>query len=377
MTDINQFLFGNSISAYLSYIQRQERIASSISPLASLSEIIVKQIQNNEKFSLNSSLALTSPLLHLIKNVNPIEEKFGKTIALSNQISALFSSVNAHQSLFDKFYKQSDSIAKMINPSVSDLLNHHVKSHYDNLDSLTSLEAIYLQTFESVKDNYSEAVQVEIDEVTKELESNPSFLKEIQSLFWGIVNDVIPQNTFDALKGILSKRFKIENEQTIMNILVVIFFTSTFLVSDENQISTKKIKQPKELTHVKKSSLKKQISKPVELSAKELDDCKEQFFNQMNGFVSAFEKELLTKYKPQTVRKYTHIASVFVHYLHDHTNHIKFEDIKQSDTNSRFISASKWEGLEDIDTSEVKSKMKVFLEFLKEQGLVNKKIFKD
>lgn len=108
----------------------------------------------------------------------------------------------------------------------------------------------------------------------------------------------------------------------------------------------------------------------------EFHDIKELLFDKLESLILEFEKELSNEYTPATVRKYTLVASSFNHYIHDYTEHLKYEEISVANANSKFIAQSKQEGLYGWDSNEIKSKLKKFILFLEENDFHNPKVLK-
>lgn len=379
---VNKF-FGNSILEKITQNHAQFK-----NPFSAITDSAVSQIlmQNSElavklakvqgQFSAVSDsiskivLANDGFYSQLKKDVNPFE----RTFASSRTILEMISKENELAVKYTKFHKQFNSIVEVFNPSIASMIEQNVRIHFESNGNLNATESVLMESFELIKDDYSDAEQAEMAEFTEALKKNSKLKEIILKLFDGFYNAYLTDDFFQAIDEVIGENLSQRSKKTIkLSIVGVYLCFFHFKPYYDNYVLSQEIE--KQNSRIAKIEFA-QKTEPKEMSAQELDDCKELFFDQMNQLVSDFEAELLTKYKPQTVKKYTHIASAFVHYLHDHTNHIRFEDIKQSDTNSRFINASKWEGLDDIDKTEVQNKMKIFLDFLKTQGLKNKRIFK-
>ncbi len=408
------FLLGGSASRLALLNEEHSKLQSAISLVnkAVGNSVLEKLTQNEALFNkLNNPLsAITnSSVSHLLRQNNEVAVKLarvtGPLSAVNKSISKillendgfyahfkkdksqLINTLTASQTVLEKlskqnefavkyvkFHNQVNAVAKIINPSISTFLNQKVKNNFDSSDSLNKFEAIYLESLNQVKESFGKETQDELTEFTETLEKNPKLRKIFLTLFNGFRNAYLQDDFFKSVEESFGDYLS-EKGKKLLTVSIVIVYISYFYVKPiyDAQILTESETKQNQKIHFLQSKLEIESAK---MTPQEFDDCKEQFFNQMNQLVSDFETELLTRYKPQTVRKYTHVASAFVHYLHDHTSYIKFGDIKQSDTKTKFISASKWDYLYDIKETEVKNKMNVFLEFLKDQGLENKTILK-
>jgi len=114
----------------------------------------------------------------------------------------------------------------------------------------------------------------------------------------------------------------------------------------------------------------------MELSEKELWDCKEEFYKKMKVLVEEFYVIQKAKFSRTTAQNYHIIANAWVEYLYSYTDCISYGDISVAQTNSHFWSSMRYHDLYDFDSKEVKSKQKVFIAFLKELGYENPTIDK-
>jgi len=114
----------------------------------------------------------------------------------------------------------------------------------------------------------------------------------------------------------------------------------------------------------------------MELSEKEFWDCKEQFYEQFNKLVDDFYVVKKAQFSKSTAQNYYLIAHAWIEYLYGYTPCINYEDITVAQTNSHFWAMTRHQQLYDFDSKEVKSKLKVFILFLKELGYENPNVDK-
>ena len=109
---------------------------------------------------------------------------------------------------------------------------------------------------------------------------------------------------------------------------------------------------------------------------KEYQDCKEQFLETFNRYVEEFYEIQLKKFTRKTAQNYSRIAGAWIEYIYGYTDCLTFKDISVAQTNSYFFTRTRHEGLGDFDSKEVKSKLRVFVEFLREKGYENPNVDK-
>lgn len=105
-------------------------------------------------------------------------------------------------------------------------------------------------------------------------------------------------------------------------------------------------------------------------------DCKEQFYDTMKKLAEEFYGLQKSKFTDRTAQNYYIIANAWVEYLYGYTHCLSYKDISIAQTNSHFWSTTRYQELYDFDSKEVKSKLKVFVAFLKERGYENPNVNK-
>ncbi len=386
------------LSSYLRAMEAQEILINKMFPFNSINNSFVRRLNQNDKLAkLNGATALSSAFTestlqsHLRKisetselaklnrsaswaitessvqlalQENSAVEKLRSVTSMSEKMNQL-TSATALSRLFSEFRTQSQSVASIINPSVSSFINQSIRQSFENADFVSELETAYIDSFDLASEDYDETVQTEVREFTEALESNPTLKENFFKVVDGFKTKYL-EDDFSAAVADVVGQYLSPKARKIFVLFILISYV--FYVHLLPYINKKKEAEQQE----KSEQLQNHRIEQLEGSA----DLKENLFGKMNGEIEKFEQELLKKYKVQTVTKYTRVASAFVHYIHDHTDYISFEEIKQSDTNSKFIATVKYDILEDFEKSEIQQKMKVFLDFLKQQGFQNGKIFK-
>lgn len=353
-------------------VQMQKKdVANIMGPFTSITESIRKIQLADGRFNTQFQ-----------KEINPFENSFASSVKLVKMMLK----ENEFAVKYAKFHNQFNAVASAINPSISSILRENSRSNFHKAKSINILEALSIESFEGISDKYDDVIQPELESVLndKDLKEEVNEIINAESKDNEIKID-IGEALGEFLEKYIAKKYARYSVLTIRiivgYIIPIILYYKAIEKANLDDLTFQRIEFKLDDSINKENENAEKLDKLIELNANQMSpqefaDCKELFFDKMMGFVNDFEKNLKTKYKPPTVEKYIHIASAFVHYLHDYTSHIRFEEIKQSDTNSRFISTMKWDYLDDFDKTEIQSKMKAFLSFLKEQGLENDKIFK-
>ncbi len=388
----------DSLSSYLRAKEAQEKRINKIFTFNSINNSYIQQLNQNESrtklnaaallssaftentlqiqlrkisessaqamMNVSASWLITESSLQLALRENSALEKLRSVTSMSEKMNQL-TATGTLSRLFSEFRIQSQSVANIINPSVSSFINQSIRQSFENADFVSELETAYIDSFDLASEDYDETVQTEVREFTEALKANPTlkanFLKVVDGFKTKYLEDDFSAAVAEVVGQYLSPKAR---KIFVLFILAVYGFYFHLLP----YIDEKKEAEQQE----KSEQLQNHRIEQSEVRA----DMKEYLFGKMNGEIEKFEQELLNKYKVQTVTKYTRVASAFVHYIHDHTDYISFEEIKQSDINSKFIATVKYDILDDFEKSEIQHKMTVFLDFLKQQGFQNGKIFK-
>ena len=102
---------------------------------------------------------------------------------------------------------------------------------------------------------------------------------------------------------------------------------------------------------------------------------KQLFHQTLLTLIENFKLDLANQnHSSGSINGYSRVSSAFVNHINGYTEHIRFEDISLANATTKFMAHVRWEGLTDWNPKEIKLKLKMFLEYLDEQGMKNSKI---
>lgn len=209
-------IFGNSISATLRILQEQDKQLKRLSITESAASLSMKMVQQQNAAVLlaqqtTSSLAsILSPVNALINAQKSYNEKFQN----------VFSPLWTQREAFLKFHNQTTQIGKIINPKISDFINSNVRTTYDGVDSISTIEASYLETFEQIKDE----IDIEtIHEITEEIQNNPEWKADLKKLRIAFHKSYLSNDFTLEVTKIVNRRLKGKYQKVVAVIAVILF----------------------------------------------------------------------------------------------------------------------------------------------------------
>jgi hypothetical protein len=212
-------IFGNNISATLRLLEEQERNMKKFSITESAASLAIKKIteKNAGLSEVNKSIASLTSIL------NPVNELLAAQKSWNDKFQSIFSPAWKQMAMFSKFHEQTAHIGKILNPSISDYIQSSVRTSYAGAESISAVEATYLETFEQLDDEADLAI---LEEITEEIQNNPAWSEEIKTLFNAFYQEHLRDGFTDAIADFVSRRFNIKNPKIVaafIAILIILF----------------------------------------------------------------------------------------------------------------------------------------------------------
>lgn len=198
------------LGAYYKMIEQQEKIAKSLSPVLTIGASLQNIVRNYENF-------------------NRINKSFKVPIGISNTIQLLGNQPSPLTHSFSKYHYQLNAIVNAINPAFSRFIIDNSISNFRNTKSLTDIDFSIVSSFESIKDDYDEVVQAELETIKNNFETQPEFKNSIENLLsygeFDITTDI-----YQAIANLIEKFVGITNSKTIALFLNIIITTYCILM---------------------------------------------------------------------------------------------------------------------------------------------------
>jgi hypothetical protein len=224
-------IFGNSISATLRILQEQDKQLKRLSTTESAAFLSMKMVQQ-QNAAVFLAQQTTSSLASILSPVNAL---FNAQKSYNEKFKNVFSPVWTQREAFLKFHNQTTEIGKIINPKISHFINSNVRTTYDGVDSISTIEASYLKTFEQIE----EEIDLEtIQEITKKIQKNPEWREEIKTLFNAFYQEHLRDGFTDAIADFVSRRFNIKNPKIVAGfiaILIILFTIGSTLLKSKQE----------------------------------------------------------------------------------------------------------------------------------------------
>lgn len=226
-------VFGSNISAALTLLKEQERFAKRFSIIESPVSQAIKQIHQDSAImqaskTISSFAALVEPI-NKLKNISAAEEIW------NSKFKNVFSPVWEKMELFSKFHDQTTQIGKIINPSISDFIESNVRKNYVSSNSITAVEATYLEAFEQMENEIDMGT---LQEITEEIISNPTWREEFNILIVSFRSAYLRDEFTDAISDLINRRLKINNPKIVagfISIILLIYFIWNSIEQDNQE----------------------------------------------------------------------------------------------------------------------------------------------
>lgn len=219
-------IFGNNISATLRLLEKQERNMKKFSITESAASLAIKQITEN-----NAALtAVNKTASSMASFLNPINELLKAQQSWNDKFQNVFSPVWEQMAMFSKFHEQTTHIGKILNPTISDYIQSNVRTNYAGAESVSAVEATYLETFEQLEDE----IDIEtLEEITEEIQNNPGWGEDLNKLRIAFHNSFLSNEFTVAITEIVNRRLKAQNPNVVVAIAAILYLLFTLWFSME------------------------------------------------------------------------------------------------------------------------------------------------
>lgn len=276
------------------------------------------------------------------------------------QVLALGSSWRQHSAAYGMFHEQTVKLARIFDPDISDFIQNNIRAKFKKGDSVSAIETAYISSFEQVETDFDSK---EMEEFSTELSKNPTWIKFIIDLSKSIKKAYLGDEFTDFISLKITQALNIKNPAIIGGLVMVVYLSIKEVkpLIDNCIEATEDKSRDDKLQMLQAEISQSKSDKGLDIKTKK---AKESFFEALNSSLELFEKELLIKYKKRTVQKYTQIAAIYADYIYNHTDCVTIEDITRIDISDKFISAVRYDELNQFEIKEIQQKLKVYLEFL-------------
>ncbi len=209
----------SNLVEYYKIIERQERLSKMISPAMIMNPSIQQIVKNYE-------------------NISKLNRSFQLPLSTSDTIQKLMIQSSEIANRYSKYYDQLNRFVKILNPSLSSFISQNSKGSFTNFDSIKDFDLLYINSFDSVKDDYDESVQVELDTLKDNFETKSEFQSEVADLLNNGTRE-ITTDIYLAFAQIIEKYVGVINSRAIALFLSFIILTYTVLMPMyKNQLSS-------------------------------------------------------------------------------------------------------------------------------------------
>lgn len=153
----------SNMNAYIKIIEQQEKLAKAVSPALSMSDSIKHIVRHYEK-------------------LNTANKQFKLPLTISDTLQSLISQSAQITDRYSKYYNQLNDIVKVLNPSLYNFFKQNTRESFQGDDSVNDIELGIVNSFDSVKEDFDESSQQELDDIKEAFENTSEFKENVESL---------------------------------------------------------------------------------------------------------------------------------------------------------------------------------------------------